>query len=323
MKLVWICLACLLVGTALVQWRASLRETEANRGYPPEGRILDIDGVPVHVVMMGEGPDVVLIHGASGNTRDLAFGFGRELAKSYRVTIFDRPGLGHTGHIRPEYQTVWRRRAESPTEQANLLQKAAAELGVLRPVVVGHSYGGAVAWAWGLNAPDNTAAIVSIAGVANPWPGKVSLQHRLTSTAFGGAVIVPLLSAFAPKALIERTVASIYEPQSPPEGYMEAVGVGLVLRRSSMRANARQITTLRPHIVAQSARYGELKMPVEIVHGDADTIVPLNVHSASLPDQIAGAHLTVMPGVGHMPHHTHTRDVLAAIDRAAHRAGLR
>ena len=64
-------------------------------------------------------------------------------------------------------------------------------------------------------------------------------------------------------------------------------------------------------------------MPVEIVHGDADTIVPLNVHSIKLPDQIDGANLTVREGVGHMPQHSHAADVIAAIDRVASRAGLR
>ena len=90
-----------------------------------------------------------------------------------------------------------------------------------------------------------------------------------------------------------------------------------------MRANARQVLSLRPHVVEMSERYHELDLPVEIVHGSADTIVPLNVHSITLPDQIEGANLTILDGVGHMPHHTNADDVIAAVDRAASRAGLR
>jgi pimeloyl-ACP methyl ester carboxylesterase len=33
--------------------------------------------------------------------------------------------------------------------------------------------------------------------------------------------------------------------------------------------------------------------------------------------------LTILPGVGHMPHHADPEAVVAAIDRAAARAGLR
>ena len=323
LKVLALFLTVIVVAVAVVQWRAAAREAQAVAEYPPHGKIVEVGGVPVHALVMGSGPDLVFLHGASGNIRDVTFDIADALAKSYRVIILDRPGLGHTGHARPEYASVWRRATESPFEQAQLLQQAALKLGAERPIVVGHSFGGAVAWAWGLSAPDQTAAIVSIAGVANPWPGKLSLQHRITSSVLGAALVVPVMSAFAPQPVIEGALTSIFAPQSAPQGYMEAVGVGLILRRASMRANARQITSLRPHIVEMSKRYGELKMPVEIVHGDADTIVPVTVHSVMLPEQIASARLTVLPGAGHMPHHTHRRDVLDAIDRAAARAGLR
>ena len=66
-----------------------------------------------------------------------------------------------------------------------------------------------------------------------------------------------------------------------------------------------------------------LALPIELVHGDADTIVPLTIHSLPLSQRLPNAQLIVLPGVGHMPHHTHPEVVLAAIDRAAARAGLR
>jgi pimeloyl-ACP methyl ester carboxylesterase len=70
-------------------------------------------------------------------------------------------------------------------------------------------------------------------------------------------------------------------------------------------------------------RYASIDLPVEIVHGVADTIVPLEVHSARLAELIPGANLRVLENVGHMPHHTTPLEVVAAIDRAAARAGLR
>ncbi len=51
--------------------------------------------------------------------------------------------------------------------------------------------------------------------------------------------------------------------------------------------------------------------------------MPLEVHSARLAELIPGANLTVLENVGHMPHHTVPDEVVAAIDRAAARAGLR
>jgi pimeloyl-ACP methyl ester carboxylesterase len=69
-------------------------------------------------------------------------------------------------------------------------------------------------------------------------------------------------------------------------------------------------------------RYGEIGVPVEILHGDADDTVPLHVHSEPLSRQIPGATLTVLERIGHMPHHVAPDAVDAAIDRAARRAGL-
>jgi pimeloyl-ACP methyl ester carboxylesterase len=61
---------------------------------------------------------------------------------------------------------------------------------------------------------------------------------------------------------------------------------------------------------------------VEILHGDADLIVPLEVHSEPLSAQIPDATLTVLPGIGHMLHHADPAGTDAAIDRAARRAGV-
>ncbi|MEM1007048.1 MAG: alpha/beta hydrolase, partial [Pseudomonadota bacterium] len=47
-------------------WRSGRQEAKAEAAFPPEGQILDIDGIAVHAVVMGSGPDVVLIHGSSG-----------------------------------------------------------------------------------------------------------------------------------------------------------------------------------------------------------------------------------------------------------------
>ena len=139
----------------------------------------------------------------------------------------------------------------------------------------------------------------------------------------GRRIVCTILSAFVPKSYVEANVNAIFTPQTAPEGYAEDVGVSLVLRRETIRANAQQVNGLRPHIVKMSKRYSSLKMPVEIVHGDADTIVPLAIHSVPLSKQLPNAVLTVLSGVGHMPHHAAPDAVADAIDRAAIRASLR
>lgn len=302
---------------------AEMRERSAQEDHPPLGRFIDVDGTRVHVWVAGNGPDVVLLHGAGGNLRDFTFDLAGRLTDRYRVIAFDRPGLGYTERL-PGYGALGDTRGESPRQQAAFLQEAAAKLGVAQPIVVGHSFGSAVALAWGLNAPDDTAALVLLGGVSNPWPGELGGFYNVTGSAFGGAAAVPLITALAPQSRVERGVRSVFDPQTAPDGYVDYIGAGLTLRRDSLRANGQQVLTLRPHIVEMSQQYRQtLTMPVEILHGEADTTVPLDVHSIPLSKQLTNGTLTVLPGVGHMPHHARPDVTLTAIDRAAAKAGLR
>ncbi|KGM87261.1 putative hydrolase or acyltransferase (alpha/beta hydrolase superfamily) [Roseovarius mucosus DSM 17069] len=307
--------ACLTALWGWTQHRARSHEARAEAAFPPEGQIITVQGHPVHAVVMGKGPDLVLIHGASGNTRDLTFDLAPRLAQDYRVIVLDRPGLGYTPRINRTGATI--------TQQAALLQEAAAQLGADKPIVLGHSYGGAVALAWAVTQPDHIAALVNIAGAAEPWDTGLSTYYRVLSHPVLGPLVIPLLTAFVPDSRVEKAVQEIFAPQEPPAGYMDHIGAGLTLRRHSLRANALQRANLLGEIEALHTRYAEISVPVEIVHGTADTTVGVSIHSEPLAAQVKDAHLTVLDGVGHMPHHSAPEAVVSAINRAATRAGLR
>jgi pimeloyl-ACP methyl ester carboxylesterase len=123
--------------------------------------------------------------------------------------------------------------------------------------------------------------------------------------------------------VLEDTVAEIFAPQEPPTGYMAHFGTEMTLRRGTMRANAQQVNALKPYVRDMAARYPTLTLPVESVHGTADDTVPLRTHAQPLERQIDSNRLTLLDGVGHMPHHTNPQEVIDAIDRVAARAGLR
>ncbi len=304
----------LTVFAAVVQITASIREAQAVRDFPPEGQLLTVNGVQVHAVVMGTGPDLVLIHGASGNTRDMTFSLAPRLAERYRVIVFDRPGLGYTQRLNSTGATL--------LEQATLLRAAARQLGAKRPVVMGQSYGGAVALAWAAHYPDDVAALIPVAAASNPWDTPLGTFYRITSSRFGQAVVVPLITAFVPKSVVETAVDAVFDPQNAPHGYADHVGAVLTLRRVSLRANADQRANILSEIKILLPFYKNITAPTEIVHGTADTTVGLQIHSAKLVDQIDGATLTPLPGIGHMSHHVAQDAVVAAIDRAALRAGL-
>ncbi len=314
-KLLFLLVFLIAVPSVAVIWRARRREARALAETPPEGRFIDIDGVRIHAVVMGAGPDLVLIHGASGNTRDMTYSLAPKLAARYRVIAFDRPGLGHSDRIGEGGATL--------AEQADILVRAARELGATRPVVMGQSYGGAVALAWAVRHPHSIAALVPVAAASNPWKGPLGLYYQVISSRVGNALLVPLITAFVPGGIVRRVVDSIFAPQRAPADYAARSGPGLTLRRAATRENARQLNNLKAEVDALHQRYGEITVPTEIIHGTADTTVDLGVHSEPLARQIPGAVLTRLNGIGHMPHHVAEDAVIAAIDRAAARAGLR
>ena len=311
-----IVLAVLLGGLALVtQYRAARNEARAEAAYPREGQMLDVDGTPVHAVVMGDGPDVVLIHGASGSTRDMTFALAPALAQNYRVIVLDRPGLGWTTRLNSDGASI--------TEQAALLSAAAAQLGANSPIVVGQSYGGAVALAWAVNHPDQLSALVTLAAASHPWNTPLDTLYRVNSSTLGSALVVPLITAFVLPDRVESAVNGVFTPQNAPDGYADHFGPGMTLRRHSLRENALQRANLLDEIRALSPLYPQITVPTEVLHGTADDTVSLSIHSEPLARRVPGAVLTTLVGIGHMPHHVALTDVTAAVDRAASRAGLR
>ncbi|WP_299947929.1 alpha/beta hydrolase [uncultured Ruegeria sp.] len=311
-----ISLGIALVGLAVVTaWRSAQRENSAEASFPPEGQIVDVDGVAVHAVVMGKGPDVVLIHGSSGNTRDMTFALAPILAENYRVIVFDRPGLGYSESFNPNGETI--------VEQAEILQQAASKLGAERPIVAGQSYGGSVSLAWAVTRPDNISALVLIAPAAIPWETPLDAFNTVGATTIGDALALPLVSAFVPDWYVTKALDQVFAPQKAPKGYAEHFGPGLTMRRASMHANAKQRANLLDEVTELQPRYGEISVHTEIVHGTADTTVGLGWHSDRLVEQIPGAELIELEGIGHMPQVVAAPEVAAAIDRAAERAGLR
>src|SRR5258708_13554388 len=102
---------------------------------PPVGRFIKVDGTRLHYLDHGTGAPVVLLHGNGSTIADfVSSGITERVARAgHRVITFDRPGFGYSD--RPRGRT-W-----GPSEQAHLLWRPFALLGIERPIVVGHPCG--------------------------------------------------------------------------------------------------------------------------------------------------------------------------------------
>ena len=308
-------LAVILVAVfGVTQWRASAREARAVLAYPPEGQLLTVEGTRMHAVVRGDGPDLVLIHGSSGSTRDFTFSLMDQLAQDYRVIAIDRPGLGWSD---------WADGAETLSKQAELIRKTAQALGANAPVVLGQSYGGAVALAWALDAPQDVAGLVLLAAPSHVWPTGLPKFYKATTHPVGRTFLVPMITAFVPSDYVSSQVEEIFHPQAAPSGYLDHFGPGMSLRRATLRANGAQRKALKDQIVEMEEQYARLQIPIEVLHGTADEIVSLDIHAVNLARDVETATLTRLVGIGHMPQHVAQPEVLQSVHRAASRAGLR
>src|SRR5438034_4637969 len=128
--------------------------------HPPSGEFVDVQGVRLHVVVLGvprnspeAEPAVVLVHGASGNLEDMRLALGERLASAHRVILIDRPGHGWSS--RPESDDY-----ASPARQAELVAAALEKLGMRRAILLGRSSIAAFATAYALVFSVTTAGLV-------------------------------------------------------------------------------------------------------------------------------------------------------------------
>jgi pimeloyl-ACP methyl ester carboxylesterase len=286
--------------------------------FPPVGDLVAINGGVIHIVEAAAQDAargvVLLLHGASGNQADMALALAAPLAAlGFHVIAVDRPGHGWSARF-------FGRPASSPAAQAALIRAALAERGVDRAIVVGHSLSGALALTLALETPDFVRALVLLAPVSHPWPGGVNWHYTASSIPWLGSVFRWLIVMPAGLLSLRAGVRQVFAPNATQRAYVEATGLKLMLRPRHFQANAEDVIDLKPFVIEQSRRYATIAAPTEIVTGDTDGVVSRELHSAGCARDIPGAVLTVLPGVGHSPHHAATESVIAAILRAEARA---
>jgi pimeloyl-ACP methyl ester carboxylesterase len=297
--------------------------------HPPSGRFVEVDGGRLHVLELGpkgqgagrvggEGAGgaadpywpVVLVHGASGNLGDLRFPLGDRLAQTRRVILVDRPGHGWSDRPGGAQDA-------SPARQAALIAQALERIGLERFVLLGHSLGGAVATAFALAFPDRLAGLVLLAPVTHPWSGGLSWYNALLTTPLAGVVFAHALALPAGEFLLEGGAASVFAPQAIPPAYLRRAGIRLLLRPSEFIANAQDVAILKGFVTAQVPRYRDIAVPTVVLTGDADVTVWPQIHARAIATALPDARLVILPGIGHMPQHVATDEVIAAIDSVA------
>ena len=298
-------------GTALLAGcgGAPVHVDDAETRWPPTGTLVDADGVRIHAWDRGAGQPVVMIHGASGNLRDFTFDIAPLLARRYRAVAVDRPGFGYS-----ERSAV---RPFDPSAQARVLIAASREMGLEKPILVGHSWGAAVAMAWALADRENVRGVVSVSGAVMPWSEKPILAELIGLDSLLVGFYFDTVRRSMANDGVNRFVNRIFRPQTPPDGYVDHVGGPLALRPVTHSANKDDISNLNASLRRLAPSYGGLDVPFEIISGTEDPIIRPERQPIRLAERLPNARLTLLEGVGHMAHHADPDALIDAVDRLA------
>jgi pimeloyl-ACP methyl ester carboxylesterase len=273
----------------------------AGRRWPIEGRLVETAAGPINVVEAGapEGRVVLLVHGAAANSLELRSALeGPLVAAGFRVAAMDRPGFAGSpaggDDLFKDGRLAGHARAVAALIEAE---------GYDRPIVVGHSYGGAIALRLALDRPELAGGYVLLGPATHGDVGPAAWYNHVGAAPVGGWLFAhTLVPAFGP-IMARAGVDEVFSPQAAPAGHGEVTGVGLLFRPASFLENAADMSAVNPELLAQQHRYGEIADPVAIIAGEDDEVVSTARHSGRTAAAIPDARLMLLPGVGHMPHH--------------------
>ncbi|WP_158555048.1 alpha/beta fold hydrolase [Fulvimarina endophytica] len=305
--LIVICLLVLLV-LASALWTARIaRRVEA--ALPPRGRFLEIGGERLHYLEKGAGPPIVLVHGLTGQLGNFAYALLEPLAVRHRVVLVDRPGSGHS--------TRKVDRKSDLALQAGMIAEMIDRLDLGRPLVVGHSLGGAVALALALDHPRKVSRLALIAPLTQPTREVPSVFRLLTVRPHWLRVVTAWTLA-TPLAILSRrsVLETVFGPDEAPKDFGLAGGGFWSLRPASFIAGSEDLHAAASDMDALRERYDALQAPVDILFGREDRILDPERHGQAFVGQAANARLELIDG-GHMLPVTRASDVAGFIERIA------
>ena len=277
--LIGLALVALTILAGCASGTASSRSIE--RDHPPSGSFVTVNGVDLHYDLTGpeHAPAVLVLHGASGNLHEPKLALA-DVFSNYRVLWLDRPGLGWSG--RPTGGGDW-----TPEREAALIADLLTALDIDQASLVGHSWGAAIAMRLMMDHPQRTRGGVLIAPALRAHVGDAALYNHLTGWPVIGALLTRIVVPAVGPGALKSGSESAFHPVAPPQDYVEAVRLRLILRPNAWRANAADMARVNTSLEEQETRYHEITQPVIILASQGDTVVYTNRHSVPVAEVLA------------------------------------
>lgn len=265
--------------------------------HSDHSRFAEIDGARVHYQLAGpdDGPPLLLLHGFASSTLVWSKVFLNLAEAGFRVIAPDLLGYGYSGKPRNGEYTI--------NGQAKLIVGLLDTLRINRAIIVGSSYGGAIAATSALDYPERVERLILVGTVNNNQPLKFKLM-RVFGSRLIGDVVSPLL--IGSRRLLRMRMKRVYDRHAwvLDERRVDA-------RHLPLRAAATQraiIRTVRHWDADRISRDAHLiRQPTLLLWGDNDPEIPL-ADGERLHDAIPGSRLIVFLNCGHLPHEEYPKE---------------
>jgi len=267
-------------------------------------RFVVAGGLRWHVQILGEGPVLLLLHGAGAAThswRDLA----PILARDFRVVAPDLPGHGFTDTPRQDHLSL--------PGMVRALGGLLAALKLRPHAAVGHSAGAAVALRMRLDGRIGSGGVVSLNGALLPFPGAAGLILPAVAKLL---FLNPIANQmFAWRAANPGAVARLIESTG---SRIDQVGLDLYGRLFRTTGHVAGALGMMAHwdLNPLIADLRGLSAPLTLVAAENDRAVPPSV-SQKIAAIAPASTLVALPSLGHLAHEEAPERIAAIIRRAA------
>ncbi|MFT6451586.1 MAG: pimeloyl-ACP methyl ester carboxylesterase [Halocynthiibacter sp.] len=274
-------------------WKTNKIAEKSRAACPPKGKFINISTGRLHYTDEGTGPVIVMIHGLGSQLRSFTMAMSELLATDHRVIVMDRPGMGYSD--RPSSASA------SLDAQAGYIEEMIDALGLEKPLIVGHSLGGAISMALALRAPDKIRGLALLAPLLRDpsAPAEVFARLKINSNAMRSFIAHTLA---VPASIRNQAIVAeqVFGPDPIPADYTVNGGGLLSLQPKSFFNTSRDYVTVGPSIQAQTPRYGEIKVPVQILYGTEDRTLNFQEQGVQTNADHPQFKLELVEGAGHM-----------------------
>ena len=254
------------------------RVMSRNRADPEIHRI-KVGGLSIGYRQAGTGRPLVLLHGAFEDNRT----WGRQLADlsdEFTVIALDLPGCGSSDDPPPSWTTA---------DYGDHLGDILNALGLLRPTVLGLSFGSVYALALYRQRPDAVGALVLVSAYAG-WAGSLSPEEvRRRVEQSEREMTAPV------DHIVENWLPTLLTPAAPSEVVDLVSGMIRDFHPAGMRPALHALGA-----VNLGGVLGTITVPTLLVYGDADVRSPADVVGEDLHSRIPGSTMVVIPGAPHL-----------------------